>query len=113
MKASSINLREERNGRDVRRLWATLSANGDLQIEGQDLGPSVGRFWGQESGEYEWCLTIRATDVEKLVMALGATPGEALLPLLAERFKQDEDCVTKRFLEAQGIPVEFWSRVGD
>ncbi len=110
---TAITLREDHTGHDVRRLWARVDANGDLLIEGQDLGPGVASFWGAGSSEYEWIITVRAPHIPSLVAALGGRSGDDVLSLLAGRFRDDDRCASKSFLEERGVPIEFWSRVGD
>jgi len=98
-------------GGDSRSLWLRLKENGDLIIEGQDLGPGVAQWWG--GSEYEWDITIKAADVPAYVRCLGGRPGENVLDLVLACFRRDSACVEKGFLEAHAIPIEFWSRVGD
>ena len=113
MAPSSVTLRKERTPTDTRSLWAELSENGDLTIEGQDLGKEVEAFWGAGNTEYEWTITIRAADIPKLAKLLSAAAGDDLLKVLGDRFAEDEKFASKSFLEKNGIPLEFWSRVGD
>lgn len=47
----SVVLRDMRDARGSRYLGASIKANGDLVIEGQDLGPAVEEFFGVS--EYE------------------------------------------------------------
>ncbi len=107
-----IRLRKERSDGDWRSLWVRLKPDGDVVIEGQDLGDTVEKHWG--SREYEWDITIRAPDVPGYVRALGGTPGrDDPLAAVKRRFKEDERCVTQRFLDEHEIPYGFWSRAGD
>lgn len=113
MTPQTITLRNERTDRDSRHLWARVTGDGDLTIEGADRGPSVARFWGEGHSEYEWVITVRAAHVPTLIAALGGSVGDQVLPLPAARFGEDERYVTKGFFEERGVPIEFWSRVGD
>ncbi len=113
MKTATITLRDEHSGRDSRLLWARLTADGDLVIEGHDVGPGVEGFWGDGLLEYEWILTVRASNVPRLIAAFGGRDGDPVLPLLSARFAADDQCASKQFLDDQGVPLEFWSRVGD
>jgi hypothetical protein len=113
MNPALVTLREERSGRDVRRLWASVTAAGDLLIEGQDLGPGVEAFWGEGQSEYEWCLTVRAANLPALLKALGGQPGDSVLQLLSARFTEDEQCASPRFLQQHDVKHEFWNRAGD
>ena len=89
-----------------------MTGQGDLVIEGQDLGPAVEGFWG--GSEYEWIISIRAEDVPTYLRALGGH-GDTHDPLefLSARYREDARCVSKSFLDGHGIPCQFWSRVGE
>ena len=57
---SVLTLRSERRGGGSRSLWLRLEENGDVAIEGPDLGPSVVQACG--GSEYEWTVTIKAAE---------------------------------------------------
>ena len=69
-----------------RRLWsrhrlfvdAVLTESGDLVFEGQDLNGWLG------SEEYEYWVTAPAALVPRVVEALGGSPGDDVLALLAD-----------------------------
>ena len=111
--ARSVGLRSDRDGRDWRSLSIGLEENGDVKIEGQDLGPSVAEWWGEGRTEYEWTITIAAADVPAYARCLGGEPGDDVLELVRNCYDRDPGCVSKRFLDEQGIPNDLWSRVGD
>jgi hypothetical protein len=110
-RGSSRTLRNESHGADSRCLWLALQENGDVIIQGQDLGTSVSRSWG--GSEYEWAITIKAADVPAYVRCLGGKADDSVLELVPACFRRDSACVEKHFLEKHGIAVEFWSRVGE
>lgn len=111
-KERRIELRHERSGHDVRSLWVCSTSDGGLSIEGQDLGPEVERYWG--SSEYEWVIVIAPEHVAGYVRRLGGDPErDDPLTVVERRYREDSGCVTKSFLDEEGIPCEFWSRVGD
>ena len=87
--------------------------NGDLHIEGHDLGSGVGDVFGGGMREYEWVLTVRAAYLQRMISVLGGHEGDDVLLLLAARCAEDQRYASKSFLEEQGVPVEFWNRVGD
>lgn len=113
MKSETIVIREEHSGKGSRYLSARITENGDLSIEGQDLGPGVEEFWGAGFREYEWIITVRAAHFPQLIAALGGMDGDNPLSLLAARCSEDERYASKSFLEDRGVPIEFWSRVGE
>ena len=108
-----VVLRQERGSGGSRYLVARLEPNGDLVVDGQDLGDGVEEIFGNGLREYEWEYRVLAGDVDRAKEALGAKEGEDVLALL-ERLGPDE--VERRLraeLEAAGIQVAFWSRIGD
>lgn len=107
----TVVLREERYEHNAYHLRARLGDDGSLVIEGQDLGAAAEDFWG--SREYEWTITVAPKALPRLVTAFGGAPGEDPLDLLAARYRDDERCATRTYLEEAGVPFEFWSRVGD
>lgn len=109
----TITLLDEYTGKNSWHLQARVSENGDLIIEGQDLGHCVEQFWGTGYTEYEWEITVRAVHIPKLIVALGGKDGDNVLLLLAARYKDDNRYADKGFFEEQSVPIEFWSRVGD
>jgi hypothetical protein len=113
MKSRTVVLREERSPKGSRSLLARIGKSGDLRIEGQDLGSSVEEFWGVGLREYEWTITVRAAQLQQLIAALGGIDGDDVLSLLAARCSENERYASKDFLEERGVPVEFWSRVGE
>jgi hypothetical protein len=104
-----VVLRNVEDAQGTRHLQASLKREGDLVIEGQDLGAGVKSALGVY--EYEWAWTIRAADVSLLLDALGATSD--LLSALRERFSGDRGADLGDFLESHDIPYETWSRMGD
>jgi hypothetical protein len=111
--ARSVTLRSEGEGREWHGLSICLDENGDVKIEGQDLGPSVAEWWGEGRTEYEWTIAIGTADVSAYVRCLGGAPGDDVLELVRGCYGRDPGCVSKRFLDEQGIPNDLWSRVGD
>lgn len=107
--SAEVVLRDTRDADGSRRLVARLVANGDLVIEGQDLGDAVERAFGAR--EYEWTWTIAASELATLRAALGI--DDDLLPALQRRFGGAAAAGLGRFLEAHGIRVSGWSRTGD
>ena len=102
----------EVRGADRRHVSARIDAQGCLVIEGQDLGPQVSAFWGDEITESEWSWTIARDDLPALASALETTL-EDLLPTLAARFSGAALAGLQAFLAAAGVRVESWSRLGD
>jgi len=111
MTRNSIILRDSQDESGSRYMEASLSDDGTLTIEGQDLGGGVKQFFGTENYEYVWAWTIHSSNVPKLGSALNA--GECILAALAARFSNDAATHLKSFLDEQSIPHESWSRIGD
>ena len=104
-----VVLRDVSDAEGTRHLQAKLTREGDLVIEGQDLGAGVRRALGVY--EYEWVWTIGARDVPSLLAALGTTSD--VLSALRERFSDDLSADLGSFLKSHDIPYKTWSRMGD
>jgi hypothetical protein len=113
MSSEEITLNEEHTEQNSRHLWASITEDADLMIQGQDLGPTVEQFWGSDLSEYEWNIIVRSPDIPRLIAALGGKDGDNVLSLLAARCSESEEYASKSFLDEHGVPAEFWSRVGD
>lgn len=103
---------EELRGADRRHVSARVDESGGLVIEGQDLGPAVSEFWGEDITESEWSWAVAREDVATLAGALGVDAGN-VLPALARRFAGAALADLRPFLDAAGVKVESWSRLGD
>ena len=90
MTSRNVVLREERSQSDSRYLGAYVAENGDLTIEGQDLGSGVETFWGPGHREYEWSIVVRASHVPALIASLSGSEGSDILKLLASCYLEDE-----------------------
>ena len=97
---------------DGRHLEANVRENGDLVIEGQDLGDAVESAFGPGIREYEWAWTVRSAHVPALAKALGCEPA-GVLAALGARFRHPDSHLLLPFLETHEIPLERWSRMGD
>ncbi len=132
----SINLQLIRTEKDLSTLEAMIDDDGDLMLEGYDLGETPEKFWGDEDYEYWW--VIKKKHKKKIMRLLAkeqfdtnshlkewlnekGIPGESLrtidkdykdttlLWLIKERFSKDTDFA--RWLEKHHIPKSFWSWV--
>lgn len=109
MNLSHVVLRQVKDADGLRLLEASVTVEGDVLIEGHDLGDGVERALGFR--EYEWTWTIPAASVPNLLQALGAEGN--VLSALADRFSGDNAARLGSFLDANGIPTNRWSRLGD
>jgi len=109
MNTTHVVLRQVKDADGSRLLEASVTANGDVLIEGHDFGDGVERVFGVR--EYEWAWTIPSASIPSLLHALGAT--DDVLSALKERFSGDNAPLLGPFLEANEIPTERWSRLGD
>lgn len=90
---------------DPLRVWATMTDDGGLRIEGQDLGGYPG------ASEYEYALTISAADVPRVRSALDAGDGDDLLALLGAAGGAIVARGERTWLTGLGITPAFWSRI--
>jgi hypothetical protein len=104
-----VKLRDERDGRDSRHLWAYVDEAGALHIDGQDLGPATAIV--SSDGEYEWFETIAAADVPRVVALLGGQPGDDVLDLLERDFTGAKSYDLEARLRRSDIPIDVhtWS----
>ena len=109
MNTTHVVLRQIKDADGSRLLEASVTANGDVLIEGHDFGDGVERVFGVR--EYEWAWTIPSASIPSLLHALGATDN--VLFALKEQFSGDNATLLSSFLEANEIPTERWSRLGD
>jgi hypothetical protein len=105
----AVTLRDERDGRDRRRLTAYLIEDGTLVIDGHDLGPGTALI--SDDGEYEWRQTFPPDSVAALGAALGGKRDEDILDLLARRYRNERSYDLERIMREtrDTIPREFWS----
>lgn len=108
-----VVLRDQRDPDGVRSLTAQRSADGGVLIEGQDLGRGVEAAWGAGNTEYEWAWAVPPTSVDAAVLALGGVAGDDVLALLAAWSASHGGIDPGIRLKEAGVPVEFWSRVGE
>jgi hypothetical protein len=101
----TVKLREERDGSDYRFLDAHLSDDGDLVLTGQDIGPSVELFFGED--EYEWVRTVEAEHVPALLLALGAEADADVLDVLECLPAPDGSYQIEQLLRDEVVPYEI------
>jgi hypothetical protein len=102
--ARTITLRDEKNGRETRHLWASVDDGGNLHIDGQDLGPAAAMV--SDDGEYEWFQTIRAEHLPRLLSLLGAGPGDDILDVLEGNWSGPRSYELERLLRESDFPME-------
>ena len=104
-----VSLRAERSGRDSRNLDAYVDTEGNLHIDGQDLGPGTSIV--SSDGEYEWFQTIHAAHLPDLKVLLGGVPEEDILDILERSWTGARAGELEKLLRDSGIPVDrsVWS----
>jgi hypothetical protein len=113
MPTASIVLRDRHDRDGSRFLGASRRPDGAIVIEGHDLGPGVEEAWGEGLREYEWTWTIAPDAIPAMVAALGGGEDDAPLAVLAAWAKRHPGSDPGGHLREAGVPVGFWSRVGD
>lgn len=118
MQMQTAVLRDEKTANGSRSVSARIAPEGELIVEGHDLGKGVDSLLGYR--EYEWTITIAAADTPKLLHALNGNGvsgllrrRRTLLDALRSRFSNDRANGLEPFLKERGIPYAFWNRVGD
>lgn len=100
-----VTLRDEVDGPNRRYLGASIVDN-QLRIAGQDLGPATSIV--SDDGEYEWCRTVRRSDIPALAAVLGAEPNEDILDLLERVATGEGSYELERLLREGVVPNEVW-----
>jgi hypothetical protein len=99
-----VTLRDERSGTDSRHLVAHLDDDGNLHIDGQDLGPGTAPV--SNDGEYEWLEKISADDLPRLLVLLGAPAGALILDVLDQQWTGIRAYDLERLIRESDIRVE-------
>ena len=97
---------EEIHSRGTLKVWAGIGEDGELHIDGQDLGPGTAMV--SSDGEYEWYQTVAASDVSRVAALLGVEPGESLLDVLEREWTGDRSYELEERLRGSGIPVTLF-----
>lgn len=109
MRTRTVTLRNEIGGDDRRHLAAHVDGDGNLHIDGHDLGPGTAPV--SDDGEYEWFTAYAAADIPAMVLLLDGEPGDDILDVLASRWTGDRAGELERRLRESGIPMtrSVWS----
>ena len=94
MKIDKISLIESKSEDISIHLTAEIKENGDLVLDGYDLGKRAEEWFGHD--DYEYSLTLKAEFKDTV-----------LLYLIKEKFANDSEF--KKWLDEKQIPNEFWS----
>jgi hypothetical protein len=108
-----VVLRGLRDEGGLRSLEARRADDGGIVIEGQDMGPGVERAFGDGYTEYEWTWTIASDALPAAIAALGGSAGDDPLPLMAHWCAENGGRDPGIRLSDAGVPISFWSRIGD
>jgi len=100
-----VNLRSDQDGPDSRYLDARLDDEGNLHIDGQDLGPGTAMV--SDDGEYEYFKVVEAAHVPALLAVLGAEPGADILDELEAHWTGRASYDLERRLSESAISVEL------
>lgn len=106
-----VILRATKGPDGTRHLEARRRPDGGLVVEGQDLGPGVRALFG--AGEYEWTWTVEPADVPAAAAALGGVPGADPLAVVGVWAAAHPGSDPGSALRDAGVPIGFWSRIGD
>lgn len=115
----SIVLRDEKTANGSRSVCARIAPEGDLIVEGHDLGKGVDSLLDYR--EYEWTITIASAHTAALLNALNGGRSwlalllrrRSLLNAMRGRFAGDRASGLEPFLKEHGIPYTLWNRIGD
>jgi len=99
-----VTLRREQDGPDRRHLVAYLDTDGNLRIDGQDLGPKTAPV--SASGEYEFFQKVRAADLPRLCVLLGAAPSADILEVLEHDWSGARSYDLEKVLRHSDLEIE-------
>ena len=91
-KLATVALAEQRDAENYRREQVSIAENGDLRIDGYDVGVASQRFWGDDDYEYWEVVAAEWKDT-------------MLLALLGERFPDMKSL--RAWLDEKAIPHSF------
>lgn len=106
-----IVLRDQSDADGFRSLTIIRGPDGSIVIDGHDLGPGVERIFGFR--EYEWTWNIEADAVSAAVAALDGHEGDDPLRLLAAWSSAHDGIDPGTHLDEAGVPIRFWSWIGE
>jgi hypothetical protein len=102
--ARKITLRDERSGSDSRHLCAYLDDDGNLHIEGHDLGPGTDPV--SNDGEYEWLEKISVDDLPHLLALLSAPSDAVVLDVLEQHWTGSKSYDLEKLIRESDIKIE-------
>jgi hypothetical protein len=104
-----VNLRSEHDGEDHRYLDAHLDQDGNLHLDGQDLGPGTAPV--SSDGEYEYFKAIAAADIPALLALLDAPGDVSILDELERHWTGAQSHELETRIRNSGFPFTFscWS----
>jgi hypothetical protein len=105
-----VLLRSEHHGLNARFLQAYLDSDGNLHIDGQDIGPATAGVSGD--GEYEWGRTVLKEDLPDVIALLDGLPEDHILDLLERNWTGNRSAELERRLRESVIPSELWTWSG-
>ncbi len=111
--SEQVVLRDLTDAGGRRFLEARRREDGGITILGQDLGSGVESAFGEGLTEYEWGWQIAPKDVPAAIAALGGHPGDDPLRVMANWHAAHGGEDPGSHLKDAGVPIAFWSRVGD
>ncbi len=95
----------------TRSVWLRLTSEGNLILEGADVGEAVNTFWGTQEYEWGWCLPPERLDFLLKSLGVAAADRDDLLEVIAAALNALERTeIQEKFKEAG---AKFWSWVGD
>jgi hypothetical protein len=107
-----VELARQRDERGSRQVWARLTADGAVVIEGVDVGLGVTEWFGEGHNEYEWAYTIAPNDVRLLLDAAGGSDRDQRrdpLDTLQSSLSDEEAFSFHAFLDRHDIPHKLWT----
>ena len=104
-----VSLRAEEKDGDSRYLDAYVDDDGNLHIDGQDLGPGTGSV--SSDGEYEWFRLINKADIPRLKKLLRAPVDADILDVLEKSWRGYRSYRLEEIIRDSDLPsgITTWS----
>jgi hypothetical protein len=100
-----------------KKIWSHLQARidekGNLLIEGQDMGSSVGEIFDDELYEYEYVTTIKQKDISLLIAAFNGNRDDSILVLIKEKCTGENSINLEKLIKDKDIPNQVWNWSSD
>ena len=102
-----VVLEDRRDDRGSYYQEASLQPDGGIRVSGEGSGSVVEGFFGSGQEDYEWFYDVPPERVPTLLSALGASPTDDVLTVLAAYYELHGSANMGALLRAEPVRAEF------